>query len=189
MYELDTLNKNGKESKYFVASRAEDIPELKLVTKENKADGVSVFSVYRKEGEQEKVVLIRQYRCPIDDYVYEFPAGLVDKGENFKTTGKRELLEETGLQLHVLDVDEMYMKPFFTTVGMTDESCRMIFGYADGNPSDTMQEESEEIEIVLATREEAKRILREEKVAMMCAYMLIHFIQSKEGHTFDFLKS
>ena len=36
-------------------------------------------------------------------------------------------------------------------------------------------------------REEVKRILKEEKVAIMCAYMLMHFLNTPEGHIFDFL--
>ena len=37
------------------------------------------------------------------------------------------------------------------------------------------QEENEEIEIVLADKAEVRRILKEENVAIMCAYMLMHF--------------
>lgn len=47
-------------------------------------------------------------------------------------------------------------------------------------------EESEVIEVVLADREEAKRILREENVAIMCSYHLMHFIHDEEP--FAFLK-
>ena len=35
MYELDMLSDTGKHSKYFVASRAEKIEDLKLVTRES----------------------------------------------------------------------------------------------------------------------------------------------------------
>ena len=38
----------------------------------------------------------------------------------------------------------------------------------------------------MADREEVKRILKEEKVAIMCSYMLMHFIHDKEP--FEFLK-
>ena len=34
--------------------------------------------------------------------------------------------------------------------------------------------------MVLADREEAKRILKEENVAIMCAYMLLHYIAAEE---------
>ena len=46
------------------------------------------------------------------------------------------------------------------------------------------QEDSEEIEVVLADREEVRRILREEKVAIMCAYMLMHFLKDEEPFGF-----
>ncbi len=134
------------------------------------------------------MVLIRQYRCPLDNYIYEFPAGLVDDGEDFKMAGVRELMEETGLALQPIDAADMYTKPYFTTIGMTDESCGTVYGYASGEPSQEGQEENEEIEIVLADREEVRRILQEEHVAIMCAYMLMHFLHTPEGHTFDFLE-
>ena len=187
MYELDMLSDKGKKSAYYVASRAKTIEDLKIVTKENKADGVIIYSVCQEE-EEEKIVLIRQYRCPLDDYIYEFPAGLVDEGETFKEAGIRELKEETGLELTPIDAKDMFTKPFFTTIGMTDESCGTVYGYAKGEPSKDGQEENEEIEIILADRKEVRRILKEENVAIMCAYMLMHFLNTPKGHVFDFLE-
>ena len=190
MYELDMLSEEGNHSKYFVASRAEKIEDLKIVTRENKADGVVIYSVYvDEETGKEKVVLIRQYRCPIDGYLYELPAGLVDAGEDFKTAGKRELKEETGLDFEPIDADDMFTKPFYTTIGLTDESCGTVYGYASGTISKEGQEETEDIDIVLADREEVRRILKEEQVAIMCAYMMMHFLNTPEGHVFDFLQN
>ena len=188
MYELGMESETGKKSAYYVASRAKTIEDLKIRTRENKADGVIIYSVYQDE-EEEKIVLIRQYRCPLDDFIYEFPAGLVDEGETFQEAGVRELKEETGLSLDPFPADDMFTKPFFTTIGMTDESCGTVYGYAKGTPSKEGQEENEEIEIVLADREEVRRILKEENVAIMCAYMLMHFLNTPKGHVFDFLES
>ena len=64
---------------------------------------------------------------------------------------------------------------------------RQVYGYASGKVSKQGQEDSEEIEIVLADREEVKRILKEERVAIMCAYMLMHFLK-EEKDPFSFLK-
>ena len=124
-------------------------------------------------------MLIRQYRCPIDDDIYEFPAGLVEPGEEMAQAGIREIYEETGLVFEPKVTEGAYTRPFFTTVGMTDESCGTIYGYCSGTPTNEHEEESEDIEIVLADREECKRILKEENVAIMCAYMLMHFIHTK----------
>ena len=52
--------------------------------------------------------------------------------------------------------------------------------------STELLESSEDLEIVLADREEVKRILREEKTALLCAYMLMHFLYDEEP--FGFLK-
>ncbi len=43
-----------------------------------------------------EVILIRQFRPPVNKYVIEFPAGLNDRGEELKDAASRELLEETG---------------------------------------------------------------------------------------------
>lgn len=45
-----------------------------------------------------EVILIRQFRPPINGYVIELPAGLVDKGESFEQAVRRELIEETGYE-------------------------------------------------------------------------------------------
>jgi ADP-ribose pyrophosphatase len=43
-----------------------------------------------------RVLLARQYRYAADRYLWEFPAGRIDEGENPLTGAKRELVEETG---------------------------------------------------------------------------------------------
>jgi len=71
---------------------------------------------------------------------------------------------------------------------MTDESCGTVFGYCEGTPTSCNQEESEEIQVIIADRAECRRILKEERVALPCAYMLMHFIGS-QGDPLEFLKA
>ena len=183
MYELEVSHRDGKVAPYYMASRVDDPEKIKAVTKVNVPNGVIMYGVY---GEQkDKVVLVRQYRYPIGGYVYEFPAGLVEANEELIDAGVREMFEETGLVFTPVEAG-CYMKPFFTTVGMTDESCSTVFGYCSGTPTNTNQESSEDIQVIIADREECRRILREENVAIMCAYMLMHFIAS-EGDPLAFL--
>ena len=61
-----------------------------------------------------------------------------------------------------------------------------IIFFISGEPTNAHQEASEEIQVVIADREECRRILKEENVAIMCAYMLMHFIAS-EGDPLAFL--
>ncbi len=182
MFEVDATDKNGRPARYFVASRAERVEDLKISTGQNKPDGVIIYSLYGEK--RDRVVLIRQYRYPVDGYVYEFPAGLVDAGENYEQAAVREMHEETGLVFTPLETDPMYQEPRFTTVGLTDESCATVFGYSTGSVSGKYLEASEEIEVVLADREEVRRILKEERVAIMCAYQLMHFLADEEPFRF-----
>ncbi|MDD6066015.1 MAG: NUDIX hydrolase [Firmicutes bacterium] len=182
LYELNAQNRLGGDVRYFVASRAEEKEKLKIITRNEEPDGVIIYSLYGEK--RDKVVLIRQYRYSLDDYIYEFPAGLVDEGENYQEAGIREMKEETGLDFHPLSVDPMFEKPFFTTVGMTDECCGTVYGYADGTVSRDGLEDTEDIEVVIADREEVRRILKEERVAIMCAYMLMHFLKEEEPFRF-----
>ncbi len=183
LYELDARQRNGQAIRYYVASRARGIDDLKSVSGHRRADGVILYGVYGEE--KDRVVLIRQYRYPLGDYVYEFPAGLVDPGESVREAGIREMYEETGLTFLPREGGD-YQRPFFTTIGMTDESCGTVFGYCSGEPNVEHQEATEDIQVVLADRDECRRILREENVAIMCAYMLMHFIAS-DGDPLDFL--
>ena len=180
LYELDATFRDGSRAPYYVASRRKDAESLKAATGDRHADGVILYGVYGTK--KDKVVLVRQYRYPLGDYVYEFPAGLVEPDEDMLEAGIREMFEETGLAFTPVQT----ARPFYTSVGMTDESCGTIFGYCSGEPSTAHQEGSEDIQVVLADREECKRILKEENVAIMCAYMLMHFIAS-EGDPLAFL--
>lgn len=184
LYELDASFRDGSSASYYVASRRKDADQLKAVTRDSRPDGVILYGVHGQK--RDKLVLVRQFRYPVNGYVYEFPAGLVEPGEDMLDAGIREMYEETGLQFTPVDAGS-YSRPFFTTVGMTDESCGTIFGYCSGKPTNIHQEGSEDIQVVLADRAECRRILEEENVAIMCAYMMTHFIAS-EGDPLKFLQ-
>ncbi len=184
LYDVHGFNSKGFESHYNVASRAARIEDLKITTRKNDPDGVIIYALYGEK--KDKVVIIRQYRYPIDDFVYELPAGLIEKGEDMKEAAIRELHEETGLIFHPIDCDKMFTEPRFSTVGLTDESVGIIYGYAEGELSSRFTEASEEIQVMVADRAEVKRILQKELVAMPFAFQLMHFISDSEP--FGFLK-
>ena len=186
MYDLQYENKVGGQGIYHIASRGASIEELKLKTHKNKPDGVIIYALYGPK--RDKVVMVRQYRFSVDDYVYEFPAGLVDVGETYGQAGARELKEETGLDFTPVKADEMYSKPLFTTIGMTDESCATVYGYASGKISKEGLEDNEDLEVIVADRKEVRRILKEENVSINCGYLLMHFLCHTTEDPFYFLR-
>ena len=184
LYELDARTRGGSAIRYYVASRAKKTENLKATSGHRNADGVILYGVYGEN--HDRLVLVRQYRYPLGDYIYEFPAGLLEPGEDVAEAGIREMFEETGLNFTPVRGGDCE-RPFFTTVGMTDESCGLCFGYCSGTPSVANQEDTEDIQVILADRDECRRILKEENVAIMAAYMMMHFIATP-GDPLYFLK-
>ncbi len=65
-----------------------------------------------------QVLLIRQYRHPVGEWLWEIPAGLLDvDGESLESAARRELLEETGYLAGELEP----LIEFFTTPGGSTE--------------------------------------------------------------------
>jgi ADP-ribose pyrophosphatase len=55
-----------------------------------------VILAVEEDGPEPRILLERQYRHAAQQYLWELPAGRIDKGENELHAAKRELLEETG---------------------------------------------------------------------------------------------
>ena len=72
--------------------------------------------------------------------------------------------------------------------GFTDESCNAVFGYARGEINKEHMEDTETIQVLLVDKQEASRILREEKVSLRAAYLLINFLHADAQEPFAFLK-
>jgi ADP-ribose pyrophosphatase len=70
--------------------------------------------------EKKRILLVRQYRLPARQYLWELPAGTVDPGEKPLQTARRELAEETGLRARKIQkLAEFYPSPGFLTEKMT----------------------------------------------------------------------
>jgi ADP-ribose pyrophosphatase len=66
--------------------------------------------------EKDKIVLIRQFRFPINKEIWEIPAGKLDRGEKPEVGAKRELKEETGyVAKNLKKIGEFYLSPGYST--------------------------------------------------------------------------
>lgn len=186
LYEMDALTDGGKPFHYYFASRNKE-EELPLMTGKVPLNGIVIYPVWKKEPD--KLVMIRQYRYPIDAWIYELPAGLVDEGESPQEAAIREMKEETGLDFTPYEGGEqIFRKPFFLGAGMTDESSTSVFGYADGELSDRFREDTESIEVVLADKQEAMRIMQEERLSLRAGMLLMEFVKMGREDPFAFLE-
>jgi ADP-ribose pyrophosphatase len=110
-------------------------------------DAVIIVPVLRNPGEPPRLVLEKEFRVPVGAYVYGFPAGLLEPGESVEETVRRELLEETGMEVVAF---KRVTQPLYSSSGMTDESAAMAFVDVRSTPQTRPKlEQSEDIEVVL----------------------------------------
>ena len=160
MYNLKYHNdKTGKDFNYFVASRNDEDTLVAKTGDHSKANAVMMIPMF----ENDDLVLIKQFRPAINDYIYEFPAGLVDENESAEDAIKRELFEETGL--NITDCSRI-VKPSYTSVGMSDESLAIYLCKVEGEISTEHKEENEDIEVIIVKMDDAKKFIEENNVAI-----------------------
>lgn len=93
------------------------------------ADAVCVVP----QTKQDTLVLIREFRYPLNSWCIAFPAGLIDPGEDPATSIDRELREETGYALRT-DVEkplELLPQIGYSSAGFTDETIQVAFAQVE----------------------------------------------------------
>jgi ADP-ribose pyrophosphatase len=151
LFAISYLDRIGKTRYWHMISRAE---QPKCITGERQRPDAAVIVPYHR-GEN-KLVVIREYRIPVGDYLYGFPAGLLDPGETLAAAAGRELREETGLDLVRV---YRHSPAIFSSAGITDETVVMVFAEVEGTPSIRHNTDSEDIEVLLLDRQDVQRLL------------------------------
>ena len=142
-----------------------------------KADAVVIVAAMDTDGGR-RLVVTREFRVPIWDFEYGFPAGLIDDGENVEETVARELREETGLEL--VQIKHISM-PVFSSAGLTDESCHMVLVEAKGQASDRWLDDTEDIEVLLLDVQGIRDLLASnKKIAAKAWGLLQHYARTGE---------
>ncbi len=72
--------------------------------------GVGILAI----TDDNKIIMVKQFRKPIEEAIYEIPAGKLDAGEEPLLCGIRELEEETGYKAkEFIPLGHMYPSPGF----------------------------------------------------------------------------
>jgi ADP-ribose pyrophosphatase len=141
---------------------------------------VAIVPLYwNEERSRAELVVLKQFRVPINDYIIELPAGLVDKeGEEFFDVAERELLEETGL---VMGLPIFITPQLYTSPGLTDESISYVVAHVFGDITNKNCGLLEDISVLSLSVDEVKEVLvSDNKIDAKCWVWLNWFISSYE---------
>ena len=141
-------DRTGTDKSWLYASRQDSA----------RPDAVVVIPFHQQEN---KLVLIKEFRVPLGEFQYGFPAGLVDSGESVVQAGRRELYEETGLTV----VNVIKQSPaVFSSSGLTDESISLLYVVCDGSANTEHNEASELIEVKMLSQNQAADFMGQDNI-------------------------
>jgi len=107
-----------------------------------------------------KIILVKQYRYPFDEHLYELPAGKLDKGEDPLICAGRELIEETGYKTdNISKLGKIYTSPGFSS------EILHIYLAKDLIPGNHNREEGEQgMEVYEFTLDEINQMIMDGKI-------------------------
>lgn len=156
-YDLIYETVDGKEKVYEMISRDKEMDSKEALM----SHPVDAVVIIMEDESGERILLNKEFRLATGRFVYNFPAGLIDAGEVPEESARRELKEETGLD--ILEIRDV-INPSYSAVGFSNEQNICIVGKAGGSfaPSHSTVEE---IEAAWYTKEEVRELLKSEPFA------------------------
>ena len=107
-----------------------------------------------------KMILVRQFRKPLEKAIYEIPAGKLDPNEEIEICGRRELLEETGATAENFE----YLGYMYPSPGFTDEVTHIYLAtglsFGDANP-----DEDEFLDIEFFELDKVKKMIMNNEIS------------------------
>lgn len=160
-YELTYINKAGHEKKYEIVSRGE-ISGPDAIGQ--RMSGVSIVAYH-----EDKMLLLREFRMGVNQFVYNLCAGMINEGESLEECIQRELYEETGLNVQKI---RCILPPSYAAVAFSDVKTQIAFVDVEGSFEDHTSE-NEQITANFYTKEQVRELLETEEFssrAQIAAY-------------------
>ncbi len=129
----------------------------RLTTREvvHNAGGVSVLA-FDKDN---KLILVKQFRYPSKEELYEIPGGKAENGESKELAGMRELMEETGYVSNEFE----YFGYFYPTVAYCSEVIHLVIAHNCTFKAQNL-DPGEYVEVIKLDFEEALKMVYDNQI-------------------------
>ena len=127
--------------------------------------------------EHGEVLMVKQYRHPIEETLLEIPGGFVDEGEAPEEAMKRELKEETGYEFSsIVNVGKIAANP-----GVLNNFTYFFLAVGGKKTSEQKLDENEDLQIVKISLEELKELFLQNKIMQALHNNCIFYALKKMG--------
>ncbi|WP_075982209.1 NUDIX hydrolase [Bacillus massilinigeriensis] len=128
--------------------------------------------------DENKIVMVEQYRKALERELVEIPAGKLEKGEEPRICAERELEEETGYECESLE----WLISFYTSPGFADEIVHLYLAKGLKQKENAASpDEDEFVQLIELTLDEALQYVKEQKIYDAKTVLAVQYLQLQEA--------